>query len=148
MNLKFIKSEYNNQKYLGAMLDDKMVGFLRYKISKRDAWLYFIGVNKEYRNHKDLHIGTKLMKIFENDCANKFVYFIEGKFYPKGESGDVVRKFYDKNGYKIEREDYELLINKFNPKKTELGFQVEDVDFETFDKYLQEYLQEDENERD
>ena len=148
LNIKYtFSSNEDGQNYISAFDDDRLIGFLRYKISDGKSWLYFVGVQKEYRHLKEEQIGTNLMHIFENECEKRRVWGIEGKYYPKGEEGCVVKRFYERNGYSIEREDYDLIVYKSRPTKTDLKFQVEDMDFQKFDKYFQEYLSTNETEK-
>ncbi len=129
--------------YIGAILNDKMIGHLTYKIKEDSAWLYFVGVDRDYRHLKDEQVGSNLMRIFENDCVKHRLWCLEGKFWPKGEEGDVVRRFYNRNGYEIEREDYDLIVYKTSPQMTDLPFEVEDIPYEIFDKMFEAYNQKD-----
>lgn len=147
-NVKYVQTEdEDGQRYVGALIENKMAGFLRYKLDNGRAWLYFVGVQREYRHLKDEQIGSNLMHIFENKCAMYNIWGLEGKYYPKGEEGSVVKRFYERNGYAIEREDYDLIVYKSRPRKTELNFEVENIDYNTFDKYFSEYLNSEEDER-
>ena len=121
LKIKYVKSKSpDNQKYIGAILNDRMIGHLCYKFRNGQAWLYFVGVNRDYRRNKEEQVGSTLMRIFENDCFDNKIWGLEGKFWPKGEKGDVVRKFYYRNGYKIDRDGYDLLVFKSSPNKIEL----------------------------
>jgi len=145
--IKYIEStDYNDEKYIGAVLDEKMIGFLRFKVIDRKPWLYFVGVNKDYRHLKEEQVGSNLLKIFENYCAARNLWGLEGKYWPEGEKESVVRKFYERNGFKIEREDYDIIVYKSQPVKNNLSVEVENVDFEKFYRLLQEYLEKDKNE--
>lgn len=148
LNIKYVKTKsHDNQCYIGAFLENQLIGFLRYKFNNGgNAWLYFVGVKREYRHLKNEQIGSSLMRIFENECHRCRIWDIEGKYWPKGEEGDVVKRFYLRNGYQIIREDYDLLVSKQNPKKYDLSFDVEDMEYEKFELILNDYLNHDEDE--
>lgn len=141
LNIKYISSFDNRYYYIGAMLDGKLIGHLIYKLNKDEAWLHFVGVKKSYRHLKEEQVGSNLMRIFENDCHNHRIWRIEGKFWPKGEKCEVVKRFYDRNGYEIDRDGYDLLIFKFTPNYSKLSFDVEEIEYEKFDVLLNDYLQ-------
>ncbi len=142
LNIKYVQSQNEDkQKFIGAILDEKLIGFLRYKIKRDQAWLYNVEVFREFRHLKNEQIGSNLMRIFENDCHSSSVWCIEGKYWPKGEEGAVVKRFYDRNGYKIEREDYDLIVYKLSPSKTELPFEIETIEYDKFDVIFEEFIQ-------
>ena len=125
-----------DQKVVGAVLDEKLVGYARYKIENREAWLYNIKVNEEFRHLKDEKIGSHLLQIVENECIARWVDHIEGKYYPETEDA-IVRSFYAKNGFEVVRDDYDLIIWKtlFRDKKHNLDVQVEDIDYSQYQSY-------------
>ena len=97
---------------------------LLYKYNENDAGVFDISVYDEYRNMK---IGSTLLKLFENFCIQHFVKSVEGKYYPETED-KVVRKFYENNGYSIDKEYYETFISKYNLKKLDVDVEVENID--------------------
>ena len=59
LNIKYtFSSNEDGQNYISAFDDDRLIGFLRYKISDGKSWLYFVGVQKEYRHLKEEQIGS------------------------------------------------------------------------------------------
>lgn len=85
---------------------NKKMGFLTYKINRSNVWLNFVGTSKKYQHQG---VGTALIKTFEYEIYKKGQRFIEGKYYPKNE---FAKPLYDKNGYDIYRDDYEMYVGK------------------------------------
>lgn len=137
--IKYIKTQNDeNQILIGAVFNDKLIGYIRYGTTKK-IWISNLKVAKEFR-HNGEKIGTKLLQIFENDCA--FINrFIEGKFYPEGESGDVVKKFYNVNGYSVTKEGYDWIVFKSRPMQHDIDIDVIQVDYKEFEKYQQNFTE-------
>lgn len=134
MEINYVKSvNSNDETVLGSIYNDKLIGSLRFKILKDCIWLYNIKVDKEFRHLKNEHIGTNLLKIFENLCRNRSMR-IEGKYYPEGESHEVVKGFYNKNDYIVEKDGYDWMVYKSRPKFYNLNFEVKEIDFSEYDK--------------
>lgn len=139
MEIKYVKTiNQNGEVGIGAIYQDNMVGFLRYKVLKNEIFLYNVEVEKSFRHSKD-KIGSTLLHIFENSCACKNLS-ITGKFYPKGEDGEVVKNFYIKNGYSIDRDGYDLMIFKYGIQKHDLNVDVEEIDEEKYNSYFNKFI--------
>ncbi len=140
-NVKFIKSnlEDNKMSYLGAVYKNKLIGYVRFSFNKSNAWLYNISVMKEFRHKKDMKVGTRLLKLFEKECLKNFKRYVEGKYYPEGEEEWVVRKFYEKNGFEITREDYNLIVSKYI-KEVKVVDSALNVPYDVFMQFLDEYI--------
>lgn len=116
MSIKYIKSlDDDNYGQIECKDGEKTVGSLSYKICEhKRAWLYMIQVEESYRNQG---IGTALLNIFEDVCADKWIRHIEGKYYPEGGN---VRDFYEHRGYSIYKEGYTTYVGKYYPKTQNL----------------------------
>ncbi len=89
--------------------NNNLIGFVNYKFNYKGvktAWLNLIKVEDNYQSKG---FGNVLLKLFEKECINNRFYNIEGKFFPEN---DHAKPFYEKNGYKIEKEYYETLVTK------------------------------------
>ena len=108
-NIK-LKSKYieldDYYKIVAYSADKKPMGFLTYKISRGKVWLNYVTTSKKYQHQG---VGTALIKTFEYEIYNRGLRFIEGKYFPKNE---FAKPMYDKNGYEIYRDDYEMYIGK------------------------------------
>lgn len=136
--IKFVKcQDENNLKIIAAVIDNKVIGYLHYKVNRDAIWLSIIEVDKKYR-HSGEKIGTKLLQIFENDCCyiNKS---IEGKFYPKGETAEVVKKFYNANGYSVDKEYYDWTVFKMGASHHNLDIEVKEINYKNYLKFEQNF---------
>lgn len=114
LDIKYYKSiDEESIGSIKGVFEDQVVGTLTYRLKRNTAWLYKIEVAKEFREQG---IGSTLLNIFENECAKARVDYIEGKYFPEGESGDKVKSFYTSHGYSIYKEDYETFVGKNNPQ--------------------------------
>lgn len=114
LDIKYYKSiDEENFGSIKGVFEDQVIGTLTYKLKRNTAWLYKVEVAKEFREQG---IGSTLLNIFEDECAKARVDYIEGKYFPEGESGDKVKSFYTSHGYSIYKEDYETFVGKNNPQ--------------------------------
>ena len=102
---KFVASD-NYYKLVAYSADNKVMGFLTYKINSRNVWLNFVGTKKQYQHQG---VGTALLKAFEYETYAKGVTYIEGKYFPKNE---FAKPMYDKNGYSVYKDGYETYVGK------------------------------------
>ena len=116
-NIEYRKKQSDDLLTVEALCEEQVVGFANYKIIKGQAWLYMIKVADNFRKYG---IGTNLIRIMEDDCANRRVDFIEGKYYPEGAEDSEVRRFYNKNGFDIYKDGYETMVGKYSLESQDL----------------------------
>lgn len=106
----YIKYKNNDCFKIDCVHNDKIIGFINYRFNfkNRSVWLNKIVVEEKERNQG---VGKNLLNLFENDCLNKRISSVEGKYYPETDN-QIVKNFYEKNGYSIEREGYDTCIFK------------------------------------
>lgn len=98
------------------------------KYKERLAWLQNIEVGEDFKKNG---IGQALLINFENICVQKRLLSVEGKFYP---TDNNAKRFYEKNNYKIEQEDYgKEIFKRLDPESvadayTKCAHQVEFFD--------------------
>lgn len=87
-----------------------VMGYATFKIKNssfsKSIWLYKIETYNRY-THKG--VGTAVNNILEYFAYKNKVLFIEGKFYPENK---FAKPFYEKYGYKIEKDYYDTLVYK------------------------------------
>lgn len=119
LDIKYYKSlDEENLGTIRGVSESQVIGTLTYRLKKNTAWLYKIEVAKEYREHG---VGSTLLNIFEDECSKARVDYIEGKYFPEGESGDKGKAFYTSHGYSIYKEDYETFVGKNYPQEQDLS---------------------------
>lgn len=115
--MKYVIKHIDEYEQIECIHNGKCIGYINYKFANRSVWLNKIKVDKECRGHG---VGKTLLKIFENEAMTLRKVVVEGKFYPEDEDGMVVRRFYESNGYKIEKEGYETELYKVLREKHDL----------------------------
>ena len=116
--MRFVIKHIDDYEQIECLNGNTCIGFINYKFDKRSVWLNKIKVDKAYRGKG---IGKTLLKIFENEADKMRKVVVEGKFYPEDEDGLVVKRFYESNGYKIEKEGYETELYKVLREKHDLS---------------------------
>ena len=92
-----------------AYIEDKsgqIQGEITFKIYADRTWIYNIHTEEKFQH---IGVGQTLLDICEYISAKKRVYIIEGKYFPRN---DYAQPFYKKNGYSIDKDDYDLQIYK------------------------------------
>ncbi|MGN1221908.1 MAG: GNAT family N-acetyltransferase [Christensenellales bacterium] len=112
-NNKLVTLNLNeNDFYEIEAFDDKnnQIGFCNFSIKNHSCWLYKICVTEQ--EYLGQGVGKKMLKMLEKVAKENNCYSIEGKFYPEGNGAERAKMFYEKNGYSIQREDYQQYIFK------------------------------------
>ncbi len=115
-----LKEKYDGSTIINAVYNNKNIGYVSFVVKRGKAWLYKVFVNEVFRH---LKIGTNLIKLFENYCVEHLVKDIEGKYYPE-EKDEIVRKFYQDNGYSIDREYYDIYVSKNTLSKQKVDIEL------------------------
>ena len=114
--MKYVVKHIDDYEQIECIYNGKCIGYINYKFMNRSVWLNKIKVDKEYRSNG---IGKTLLKLFENESLAMWKSVVTGKFYPE-EDGDIVKKFYESNGYTIEKEGYDTELFKVLRDKNHL----------------------------
>lgn len=86
--------ELNPENFLGAYINDKLIGTIVYFFDGRKASIYRLAVDKKYQNRG---IATELIKSVENEIKLKG---IDSVFCLIEDENIASKKFFEKNGYK------------------------------------------------
>ena len=116
--MRFVVKCIDNYEQIECYKGNECIGYINYKFDSRSVWLNKIKVDKAYRG---CGVGTTLLKIFENEATKLRKVVVTGKFYPEDEDGLTVKKFYESNGYSIEKEGYETELYKVLKTKHDLS---------------------------
>ena len=111
-DIYYTLEEEDNKTCISVFHDEIQIGkaFFSYGTKDRNVWLYYIGVEPEYRRMK---LGTVLLSLVENEARARRYSYIEGKFYPKGIGQEELTAFYARNGYTRYVDGYEKFVGKY-----------------------------------
>ena len=103
--IKNISQDGLNNELLIAKINEKIVGFLIYKIIGKNCEIQWLGVN---RNNWRRNVGTKLIreleKILKNDEIEE-IFLSTLADTVNYEPYEITRKFFRKNGFRNKRVD-------------------------------------------
>lgn len=122
------------EKMVITAFDDRdlhQIGYLNFRLEgKGRAYLSSIKVTDiEFLR---TGVGSVMLGCFESVCKQKYVRYVDGRFYPNGDGGIFAREFYEEHGYSIYRDGYEQYISKdleYTPVDTR--FVIEQEESET-----------------
>ncbi len=109
-NSKMIYHKNDDYYVIKILNKNGTMGYLTFKI-KHESYANIIWLNKieTYKKFAHQGVGTALIQLLEYFAYKNNINYIEGKFYPDNE---YAKPFYEKYGYKIEKEYYETFVSK------------------------------------
>lgn len=116
--ISIVKTKEDNVNYIKLILNktNEEIGFANYKKTNvSTAWLYNIKIEEKFQGNG---LGNLLMYAFENECVDKSVKYVEGKYYP---TNNHAKSFYNKHNYSIDKDGYETYIYKSSLQKTDIA---------------------------